>query len=1055
MSHLPLALSLILSLRAQEAAPAPPEAEPAAWDVSAPHGATHDVRIDVREGTWMSVSVHGETVLFDLLGDLWRVPLGGGEAVLLSGGPAWETNPVFSPDGEQIAFVSDRGGSEQIWVMNADGTGARQLTDDKGARFTDPVWDPTGPWILGRRRTVDTRSIGVTEIWQIHLEGGKGFALTSKDEHPHAGEATARGDQLWFSSRHGRFEYNHDPVGGLWDVVRLDRRTGELRTVLTGAGSAAAPLISPDGKRLIFLSRDRTATQLEELELATGERRVLLTDLDHDELEAFALHGTYPRMDWTDAGELVYWSGGRLWRLAAGGARAEIPFHVSGTWTVHDVPRWPIPVPDRFDAKLVRWPVEGKDGSVAFSAAGALWVRRPNGKVERVSPGTGYSPAWSPDGRTLAWTSWDDDEGGRLHLTTRSPATPGKTETLPLTGQLVNPAWSADGQSLVVLRGPGGLVSPELGDELYFEIVLVTRKGKGWESRVVTTTGNRGANQRAPRLFLHDGRVWFLEERPGEPRSPENTALVSVKLDGTDERDHLLFDGAQEIVPSPDFTRVAYQRKHEVWVTALPTWGKTVNVADGGIPSYKLSDEPGGWLAWTPDGRAVTWIIGDQWKRKSLDGLGLLADQPATEKAGDKPRTDADRGVSVQTLTVGLDRARPAETWACAHARVITMKGDEVLPDATVVVAGDRIQAVLPGADAPAGVTALDCKGKTIIPGLIDVHAHLHYASGDVLPEQEWRYLTNLDFGVTTVQDPSASTDLVFTQAEAVESGAMRGPRVYSTGFVLYGALANQGAETPTQEAALAHVRRLKVQGARSVKVYQQSERRQRQWYAAACRAEQTLCVAEGGGDLWQDLSMVVDGFHAVEHSLPQAPLYADVNALLAGSRTADTWGTANSATLLVAYGGIMGENWYYQHMSPLDDGRLLRHYPRRLLDARAWRPFLMAQDGDWFHQEVAVESAQLLRDGALITLGAHGQLQGLGPHWELWAMAGPGAMTPHEALRAATLNGARYLGLEGQLGSIEAGKLADFIVLDSDPLADIHNSRDIWIVVKNGERIP
>ncbi len=1037
-----LLLSALSSL-SSAAEPAPAEAEAKeAWDVNAPHGPTHEVSLSLSEGTWMSVTTRGDRVIFDLLGDLWSMPLAGGEATRLTSGPAWDTDPKLSPDGKRLAFVSDRGGSEQIWVMNADGTEARAITDDPDARFTDPVWDPSGPWLLGRRRTVDTRSIGVTELWLLHLDGGKGVALTSKDDHPHAGEATFSSDgrYIYFSSRNGRFEYDQNPVGGLWTIQRIDRNTGEIRLVIGGPGSAARPVLTPDGEALVFLSRDRERTLLERFQLDTGARTVLADWIEMDHLEGFALHGVYPGVAFASDGRLLLWSGGKLWRLGMDGKREELPFHAQGSWTLHDVPRWAREVPDQVRARVIRWPTWSPDGAIAFSAMGALWVRRPDGAVERISPGTGYSPAWSPDGQTLAWTSWDDETGGRLHLTRK-----GKTEDLPLSGQLVNPAWSEDGSQLVVLRAPQASADEDLGDAPWFEITLLSRAGRkgAWESRVVTTTPNRGAGAPAPRLTLREGRVWYMEDRPGEPRGPGDSALVSVKLDGTDKKDHMSFGGADFILPSPDLTRVAYQREHKVYVAALPRWGQTVSLGEGGVPALEITKKEGSWLGWSPDGSALVWAEGPVLHRRPLAGEGALR----SPEEGAAPPDE-----QVIELNLALPRARPQGVVAYTHARVVSMRGDEVIEDATVIVDGDRIRSVEKGGAAPAGATVVDCTGRTIIPGLVDVHAHLHFSSGDVMPEQEWRYQTALDFGVTTVHDPSAATELVFTQAERVEAGLMKGPRVYSTGAVLYGALGNGNAVTPDREAAKGHLERLTMYGAQSVKVYQQGRREARQWYAAECRDQHVLCVNEGGGDLWQDLTMVVDGMHAVEHALSVSPLYADVLGLFGGSPTADTLGTASSPTLLVAYGGMSGERWFYQHRTPLYDERLLRHFPRRSLDARAWRVD-MAQDTDWNHLSVARDTAALMRAGALTTLGAHGQLQGLGVHWELWALATEGAMTPMEALRAATLNGARYLGLEGQIGSVEAGKLADFIVLDGDPLQDIHNTTKIAFTVKNGER--
>lgn len=1032
-------------------------AEDAEWDIEQSWGPTHDVELTLQEGTWMSVSVAGDTVVFDLLGDLWTVPLQGGVAHRLTEGTAWDSEPRFDASGERIAFVSDAGGNEQIWVMNADGTDAEQFTDEEVARVTDPVWDPSGSWILARRRTIDTRSIGVTEVWQYHEDGGAGVQLTTLGQHPHAGEITVADDRfVYFSSRSGRFTYDSDPMGYLWRIVRLDRRTGAQVPIVQDVGSAARPLVSPDGGTLVFVSRDKHQTVLERLDLASGDRRVIADWLDHDQMEGFALHGVYPAMDWTDDGDLVLWAQGKLWRLTLDGERTPIPFTAAGAWTLHDVPRWQRAIPDEVTARVIRWPTWHADGRVAFSALGRLWVRQVDGTVEQVSEGTGYAPAWSPDGKSLAWTSWSDEDGGRLHITRGK-----RTETLPLRGQLVNPAWSADSERLVVLRGSGGRVSPDLGSENWFEIALVSRQGRDWVASTVTTTGNRGAASRPPRLFLHDDRVWFMEDRAAEPRHPTDSVLVSVREDGTDKRTHLVFDGAEEIVPSPDFSRVAYKQDHQVRVTALPHWHAEV-VVGSALPDVRITDVVGDWVDWTPDGTHVTWTEGPTLKRVPVAEL-FVEEEEAEEEDGEDGE-DSEEGEDSEDespfadviesfpVALTLPRARPDTTLALVGARVVTMNDSEVLEDATVLIEGDRIVAVGTDVAIPDGAEVIDCAGKTIIPGLIDVHAHLHYASGGVLPEQEWRYLVNLDFGVTTVHDPSASTDTVFTQAEMVEAGLMAGPRVYSTGYILYGALANQGAKTPDIDAARNHIRRLKTLGAQSVKVYQQSQRDRRQWYAKVCVEEEILCIPEGGGDLWMNMGMLADGYHAIEHSLPNAPVYEDVLSFYAATVTPETAGTAYTQTLLVAYGGLSGESLFYQEHSPLDDERMLRNYPARLLASTAWRRRVHNASGVWNHQATAADGAELARRGVLVTLGAHGQLQGVGVHWELWAMAGPGAMTPHEALRGATLHGAMYIGIDDQLGSIEAGKLADLVVLNSNPLEDIHHSTDIDFTVKNGE---
>jgi Tol biopolymer transport system component len=1046
--------ALVLLGVAWPAPPASAQEESDDWDVTLARGDTREIDFRTDEGTWMSVDVSpdGQWVVFDLLAHVYRVPIGGGDAESLTqeSGVAINYHPKYSPDGASIAFISDRGGQANLWVMDADGSNPRQVQTSMDTRVTMPEWTADGEYILvaqGGGISMYHRD-GGTGVQVVDAEGGApSWPSTSADGRYVYYQVRTGGQPVPWAVDHIDDETVADAMQGANNLSRMDLATGDVTRVTSGvpsrqyrlsSGGAIAGEVSPDGRYMAFARRmpDGTiewkghefgpSTALWVRDLENGSERIVMDPISQDMTEGMKTIRPLPGYSWTpDGSGIVIAQGGKIRRLdVASGDVATIDFNarvhrtISGqAYQSFRIDDGPMPV------TYTRWQTGSADGSrLAFTAGGRIYVMDlPNGTPRRLTsdsdPNFEYAPSWSPDGAWIAYTTVDETGGGHVM---KIPSGGGSPQQLSQAhGEYSHTRWSPDGSEIIATWGSGATARQRtMAHNPWYDLVVFPAAG-GAGDRIVRIEGPTLSTrtQFVRPSFGPDGRIYYPQM--GTSRA-DSTKLMSIARDGSDAREHISLPFADEVVIAPDGRHAAFNEGDNVYVVPIPSVGGPIgiNKKSGAVPVTQLSRGGGIYPSWR-DSNTVEFGSGATYFRHDV----------AAE--------------TTDTIAIELELDRdvlPEGTIAVTNARIITLENRQVIENGSLVATDGRITCV--GSCNTSGADhVVDATGKTVIPGFIDMHSHFFREYRGIIPPKAFEAAVPLAYGVTTNLDNSMWSQDIFPAMQMIEQGTLVGSRTFTTGDPLYRGDAARQNDLSSYEVTDDNIARLQSWGAVSLKQYMQPRRDQRQWVSDVAR-ERGLMVTAEGGDLAYNLSMIMDGQTAWEHPISYVPMYSDATRFFGMANT------VYSPTFMVGGPGPWNDEYFFQETEVWRNEKLRLWMPWKQLVPHSRRPF-QRPETDYSYPMLAQVLADIIAEGGHGAIGSHGQQHGLASHWEVWVAAS--AMGPMGALELASNEGAYFLGAEQDVGSLAVGKLADLMILNSNPLDNIRNTTDIQSVMKGG----
>lgn len=972
------------------------------------------------------LSPDGTLIVFSMLGDLYTLPAQGGEATQLTHGIALDSQPVFAPDGKRIAFLSDRSGAENLWVMDLDGANARQISlYDDDPVFVSPAWSYDGQSLFVSRHWQAGNGY---ELWKFPAsQAGLGSVFIQRE-----GDSTERNVLGAVAGPAGEYVYHAQHDGALdlaepvpWRIVKTRRADRTQETVYAGDGdarlgpsllSAFRPAISRDETRLAFSERRAGKTYLRLMDLTTN-RAVDIAQIDPDSLQTFHWNDIAPKAAFSPDDKTVYFtSDGKLKTYSLRSKQVEtLPFKVRVKAELGPLARAPARI-DTGDVKvrLLQHPALSPDGTtVAFSALGRLYVTPWTGGDPRLVHAPGlppmYHPHWSRDGQRMLSVSWTGDGGGHVWVTDTAT---GKASRLTSQDAFyTHPVFAPDGSVLVI-------ASPSAQrNAVYLEYTQFREAELLWledgQSPQPLATGIMGGKPH----FLSDGTL-LLNRPDGVYQVEDDRKYVGVL--GPNWYFAKGPAHADDLRVSPDGASVIAQFAHQLHLLVMPKeLGADLRVETGPALTTQITDVGADSFAWDRSGKGLVWAVGSS-----------VFKRPAIEAK-----------VEEMTFDVSVPRASHTGRYLLRGATVYTMGKAGTIEAADVLVEGDRFKAVGPKGSVASGrgLPVIDVTGHFIIPGLIDVHHHAVEIRRNVLDFEPWGLRTMLAYGVTTAFDPSTLTVDFIAYKDAIEAGLTVGPRLFSTGPALY-----PFNDFNSYEEVESVLRRYShYYGLKNIKMYRSGNRRVRQWIVKAARKLGLQPTTEGTLSAKLGLSHILDGYSGNEHALPPPKLYDDFIQLMTRS------GISYDLTLQITNGGYPAEPFFVAKDRPYADpiyaALTPEWYRRQKFLSRPWR------DRGQYNFHITAESAHRFQSaGGLLGIGSHGDVAGLGFHWEMQAHE-MGGMPPLDVLKAATLGGAKTIGRDRDVGSIEVGKLADFLVLKKDPRDGVEGVLAIICLAKGG----